>query len=280
MTQRLRIEHRTGYEYSDSVAASYNEARITPRTDARQTVLDHHVYVQPAAYLYEYQDYFGSTVQVFDLHAPHSKLVVTGRTVVETGAETTILETDTVSWDDVGAVSDQMFEYLTPSEYVPFDHDIAGKAAEFRSESTPVRAFRAVNEWLSEHLIYERGATNVSTTAPEAFWAARGVCQDFAHLDIALLRSLNIPARYASGYLLGDPDPEVGARTSGESHAWIEAWLGQWYAFDPTNRLPIGSRHVLVARGRDYGDVAPLRGIYRGGAPGELEVEVVITRLN
>ncbi|HWJ85745.1 MAG TPA: transglutaminase family protein, partial [Cellulomonas sp.] len=131
---------------------------------------------------------------------------------------------------------------------------------------------------LRDHLDYIPGATSVHTPAAEA-WAARaGVCQDVAHLAVGALRALGIPARYVSGYLHPDQDSEVGQTVSGESHAWVEWWAGDWVPFDPTNRIPAGSHHVVLARGRSYDDVPPLRGIYAGRGTQELAVAVEITR--
>jgi transglutaminase-like putative cysteine protease len=118
----------------------------------------------------------------------------------------------------------------------------------------------------------------VSTSAAEALAARRGVCQDFAHVFLARVRALGIPARYVSGYLHSAQDPTIGGTEKGESHAWAEAWMGDWVPVDPTSGEIPGLRHVLVARGRDYRDVAPLRGIYSGGAAHALDVEVELTR--
>jgi transglutaminase-like putative cysteine protease len=126
---------------------------------------------------------------------------------------------------------------------------------------------------------YEKGSTTVTTTAPEALRAGSGVCQDFAHLGLALVRSLGVPARYTSGYLHPSDDAVIGEKTAGESHAWIEAWLGEWTPFDPTSGEAVGPRHVVVAHGRDYGDVPPLKGVYHGGAADALDVSVELTRL-
>jgi transglutaminase-like putative cysteine protease len=119
----------------------------------------------------------------------------------------------------------------------------------------------------------------VHSSAVDAWQAGEGVCQDYAHLTLAMLRAVGVPARYVSGYLHTKPDAAVGETVVGESHAWIEAWTGGWWGFDPTNDLPIGHRHVWVATGRDYGDVSPLKGTYSGGAATAIEVTVDMTRL-
>ncbi len=132
---------------------------------------------------------------------------------------------------------------------------------------------------MHDSLSYEKGTTSVSTPAIEAWHAGRGVCQDFVHLSIALLRAMGIPARYVSGYLHPRDDAPIGETIAGESHAWAEAWIGEWFAFDPTNTSMVGERHVLVARGREYGDVTPLKGVYSGAPSSTPTVTVELTRL-
>ena len=143
--------------------------------------------------------------------------------------------------------------------------------------------------FVASHLRYTPGVTEVSTSALEAFQAGQGVCQDYAHLTLALLRTIGVPARYVSGYLHPRKDAPKGEVVSGESHAWVEAWVGDWWGFDPTNGVPAGERHVIVGRGRDYADVPPIRGIYSeratpdgealAEATGAVDVEVRISRL-
>ena len=137
----------------------------------------------------------------------------------------------------------------------------------------------AVSAWVRESLAYEPGATDVSTNArwpPSKL--GRGVCQDFVHVALALLRAAGIPARYASGYLHPDVDAAVDTAVTGQSHAWLEAWTGSWQRLDPTSGADVAERHVLVARGRDYGDVAPLKGVYNG-PPDTSDVRVTIERV-
>lgn len=133
--------------------------------------------------------------------------------------------------------------------------------------------------WVRSNLEYAPGATEVHTSAVEAFEGRQGVCQDFAHVALALIRGMGIPARYCSGYLHPNADASIGAELRGESHAWVEAWTGEWAGVDPTIGWPAGERHVLVARGRDYADVSPLKGIYQGGATQDLDVDVLLTRM-
>ena len=132
---------------------------------------------------------------------------------------------------------------------------------------------------IHKRIAYTKGATSVQTTASRAWEAQQGVCQDIAHITLGALRAVGIPARYVSGYFLSKADAAVGETIEGESHAWVEWFAGQWHGFDPTNLQEIGERHVLVAHGRDYKDVSPLRGVYSGANASEIFVSVEITRV-
>jgi transglutaminase-like putative cysteine protease len=256
---RIAIGHTTTHTYAHEVSASYNEARVTPLTLPRQICLDAHVEVHPAARRYRYWDYWGSVVTAFDIHSPHTELIVRGTSVVETSPPPATAE---ASWADVASA------------------DAANELTdELRALPTPDSAARRANEWVRSRLQYEAGATDVHTSALDALQQGRGVCQDFAHVTLTLLRGLGIPARYVSGYLHPSPDAAVGEQVNGQSHAWVEWWCGDWKAWDPTHGVAVGERHVVVARGRDYGDVPPLKGIYQGAPAVAHRVEVELTRL-
>jgi transglutaminase-like putative cysteine protease len=278
---RLSIRHQTGYHYSGSVVASYNEARITPLTDTAQLTVDASVEVFPPAHSYRYWDYWGALVDAFDVNVPHTHLSVTGRSLVETsGAD--VPADGSATWEELASdeTTDRFDELLRPTAYVPIDGDLAATAASLlASAERPSEAALAAAAWVNNELVYERGITRVSTSAVEAWHEGRGVCQDFAHLTLSLLRTMGIPARYVSGYLHPNPEAAIGEMVTGESHAWVEWWVGDWVRFDPTNAVDVAERHVVVARGRDYGDVPPLKGIYSGGAAGDLEVTVELTRM-
>jgi transglutaminase-like putative cysteine protease len=281
MSWRLKVRHTTAYQYSGVIHASYNEARISPLDTPNQFTLEHRVEVQPAANLFRYRDYWGSRVHAFDLHQPHTELTVVGSSLVETAQRTPNLD-ESVAWDAIDApgLTDRFFEYLDDTHMTGSDDAIRQIARELREVSSPAVALRLLGEWLRAHVEYETGTTSVSTTAVEVLRAGRGVCQDYAHLGIAVLRSAGIPARYASGYLYPDElGGEVGVTHRGESHAWLEAWVGDWHPVDPTSGSPVAERHVLVARGRDYADVAPLKGVYHGGPSHSLDVAVELTRV-
>ncbi len=275
----MSVTHRSGYHYQTPVLSSYNEARLTPRTDAHQRVLDATVEVSPAAALFRYVDYFGSVVTAFDLHAPHEELTVTASCVVETAPATGVEPDDPWSAVEDPDLRDELGEYLTPTDRTAHDATILATANRIRSMADPQRAARSAAGWVHGHLSYVPGTTGVHTSAAEALAEGRGVCQDFAHATIAVLRAAGIPARYVSGYLHPKPEAGVGETVTGESHAWLEWWVGDWWAYDPTNDAVPGTGHVVVARGRDYGDVTPVRGIYHGGDGGSAEVKVDVTRL-
>ena len=280
---RLRVVHRTAFDYAAPVNVSFNEARLSPLECPGQLTLEHRIDVTPGVSMYRYFDYWGTTVHAFDLHRAHRRLTITASSLVETGTLDSPTPGDP-SWDDLEseAVTDEFCEFLAPSEFVFADDAIDAAAAELRASSpTPAIAFDAVLAWVRDHVRYERGTTTVSTTAPEVLRAGRGVCQDFVHLTLALLRAVGIPARYISGYVhpSAEADVEIGVTVAGQSHAWLEAWLGNWRAVDPTSATDVGARHVIVARGRDYADVAPLRGLYHGGPSADVEVTVEVTRV-
>ncbi|GAA4020758.1 transglutaminase family protein [Allokutzneria multivorans] len=279
MSWRVRVVHSTGYSYSAPVVQSFNEVRLTPRGDHRQEVVVNRVETTPATRAYRYTDYWRNTVTSFDLHAPHTELKIVGSSVVETAAAGDPVTTAT--WNRLRSedVIDRYTEYLEATSTVPRHRELAAVARELRRGASPADAVLNVANWVHEHLTYQSGRTSVRSSAVDAWQAKEGVCQDFAHLSLLLLRAIGIPARYVSGYLHTNPDGEVRETVKGESHAWVEAWTGGWWGYDPTNAIPVGHRHVWVALGRDYSDVAPLKGIYSGGAASALEVDVEITRL-
>jgi transglutaminase-like putative cysteine protease len=281
VTWRLAIEHTTEFRYAGQVSASYNEARLSPQTTAGQYSIDARFEVDLPAHVTRYWDYWGTLVHAFELHAPHTALTVRARSVVETavGLEPTAAD---ATWADLAdeRLRDGLSELLMPSRFVPFEPVITevGTAIGAAADA-PADAVDAAAAWVRDQLRYEPGVTTVSTSAVEALERGRGVCQDFVHLTVGVLRAAGVPARYVSGYLHPDPDAPVGASARGESHAWLEAWLGDWCPVDPTNGSEVGPRHVSVARGRDYADVPPLKGIYAGGPAAESTVTVDLTRL-
>jgi transglutaminase-like putative cysteine protease len=276
---RLQVRHATTSRYAGQVFASYNEVRLTPLSNRSQTTISDRIDVHPAARLFRHVDYWGTIVHSFDVHTPHEEFTVTGISTVETSVRD---HANAASWDDLATaeIRDSLYEYLVPSRFVDPPDDLTAVANEVRGGArTPADATRSAIESVHDQFVYERGYTNASTSAAEAWTRKRGVCQDFAHVTLALLRRMGIPARYVSGYLHPDTDATIGETVKGQSHAWIDAWLGDWVPFDPTNGQPVRERHVAVARARDYGDVSPLRGVYTGAAATDQDVSVEITRV-
>jgi transglutaminase-like putative cysteine protease len=276
---RLRVVHSTGYAYKSPATASFNEARLTPRSDSRQNVVLSRVETVPATRSYRYIDYWGTAVTAFDLHAPHTELEVTASSVVETDQPEP--PTEKVTWDELRteAVVDRFDEVLTRTHYTPDSKRLARVGQRIANDHEPNDAVIAAAEWVQTELDYVPGTTGVHSSAVDALREGKGVCQDFAHLTLVLLRSMGIPSRYVSGYLHPHRKAAIGETVDGQSHAWIQAWTGGWWNFDPTNDKEINEQYVSVGVGRDYADVTPLKGIYSGGGSTDLDVTVEITRL-
>jgi len=276
---RLRVVHTTGYAYQSPVTASYNEARLTPRSDARQNVILNRVETIPATRSYRYVDYWGTAVTAFDLHAPHTLLTVTSSSVVET--ERPESPDAKVSWDELQseAVIDRFDEMLRPTAHTPQNRRVASVARKISKTSDPAEAVVAVAKWVRGELDYLPGTTGVHSSGLDALNEGKGVCQDFVHLSLIVLRAMGIPGLYVSGYLHPKHSASVGDTVDGRSHAWIQAWTGGWWQYDPTNDTEITEQYVSVGAGRDYTDVSPLKGIYSGEGATDLDVIVEMTRL-
>ena len=274
------IRHVTGFSYDGVADSSYNEARMTPPTLARQVVRDASLRVQPYAELATYRDYFGTIVTTFDLQEPHRRLQVVAEANVETRSET-LRDTD-LSLGTLRSfeMADRFGEYLASTVRTTMSSGVIEELREVVPGRRDVHTtVVAVMDWVRERVAYKRGATLVSSTAQEVWDQRQGVCQDLSHVMIALLRTLGIPARYVSGYLYAKGDADVGEKVVGESHAWVEYFCGDWVGIDPTNGGRVGLYHVVVAKGREYGDVPPLKGIYHGDPSISLGVTVEITRV-
>jgi transglutaminase-like putative cysteine protease len=279
--RRLHIAHRTGYRYADVVDASFNEVRMTPLSVDGQVLLNHTLTVHPVASVQTYTDYWGAHVEAFDVHGPHRVLEIVAISTVDTPAMQPPVPG--MSWEVVldDNIQDKYSEFLAPTPYVDdalADEHRAQVVAEMVASPTPWYAGTLAVAAVRERITYASGITDVSTTAAQAWASQHGVCQDFTHATLSLLRAARVPARYVSGYLHTE-EQASGQTVTGESHAWVEYWDGRWQAVDPTNDRSVGSAHVIVARGRDYADVPPLKGIYAGGQSEGLGVSVEITQL-
>ncbi len=275
---RMRVVHSTGYAYKSPVTASFNEARLTPRSDSRQNVILNRIETVPATRSYRYVDYWGTAVTSFDLYAPHTELEVTSSSVVETDRGE---KPKKVSWEDLNseAVIDRYDEMLSPTDYVPASRRIQAVGRRIAKYNEPADAVLAAAQWAHSELEYVPGTTGVHSSGLDAHREGKGVCQDYAHLTLILLRGLGIPARYVSGYLHPNREAAVGETIDGQSHAWIQAWTGGWWNYDPTNDSDINEQYISVGVGRDYADVSPLKGIYSGEGSTDLDVVVEISRL-
>ena len=271
--RRLQITHKTGYRYADVVDASFNEVRMTPLDSGGQVLLSHHLYVTPGTTPTVYTDYWGAFVESFDVHVPHRQLEIVATSTVDTPPMR--FYGPGATWERLqrADVRDDFSEFLVASAYVDdarTDDLRAFVVEQMLATDSPDTAVRAGVNAVRSRLTYTPGATDVGTTAHEAWASGSGVCQDF--------RSCGIPSRYVSGYLHTEEEAP-GQTVVGESHAWVEYWDTDWRAIDPTNDRAVGSAHVVVARGRDYADVPPLMGIYAGGASEGLGVSVEITQI-
>jgi transglutaminase-like putative cysteine protease len=275
----LEIVHETRVHYQGAARASYNEARMTPLTLPSQTALQTRVSVGNGTPVWAYHDYWDTVVSSFDIQAPHNELTVRSHAMVETSAAPAL--PDPLAWDELRAGADAglVAEYLAATPRTTVAAALAGAARERTLGADPLETASAIAAWVRERVEYMPGATEVQTSAQEAWDQGQGVCQDIAHLTVALLRETGLPARYVSGYLHPRPEAGLGQAIAGQSHAWVEYWAGDWVAADPTNQASVGEGHVVVARGRDYADVPPLKGIYHGAPSVAMDVTVEVTRL-
>ncbi|TQM65198.1 transglutaminase family protein [Humibacillus xanthopallidus] len=277
--RRFRIVHSTSMAYDQPVRASHNELRMSPVNEPGQTTLDNRVRVKPLTWSLLYRDHWGTQVMALESLSQHSHLDIEATSTVERTPVDP--PADSAGWSTVQdpAVRDRTFEWLMLSRRTRPGEGVDSLADSVRGLATPREAAYRLCELLHDEMTYEPGSTAVHSSGEQAWAERRGVCQDFAHIAVGALRSLGIPARYVSGYLAPKRDSEIGETSVGESHAWVEFWDGTWLAADPTNARPVGLEHVVVARGRDYEDVPPLKGVYSGQGVATLDVEVRFTRL-
>jgi transglutaminase-like putative cysteine protease len=269
------IAHSSRHRYPAIAQRSRNEVRLQPRKTAAQRLERFHLEVSPDAELSASVDYFGNSVWLVSVEAPHLELVITAHSEVSVMA-TTEVRLDR-PWDRDLLAKNPAFEFALPSPRVPSLPAITDLARTLEVEVGDGPALYQAMRRLPEHLTYLRGSTSVMTSVADVLERRVGVCQDFAHVMLALCRHLGWPARYVSGYWV--PDEDLGSL---ESHAWVEVATpeGDWVGLDPTYATPVRDHHVSAAVGRDYDDAAPLHGVFVAAEPGETpEVEVVIRRL-
>ena len=285
-----RIEHQTRYVHTGLVSTSQHVGCLTPRSLPRQIVHAHELTVDPRqAHETPRTDYFGNLVTQFTILTPYSELRVAARSLVEVLASGEPIDPDESSaWEEIrdagvyrrGVPWDEAAQYRYPSPYIDPAPELAAFARRTFSPGRPlVAAAIELMHRIHDEFTFDSGATSITTPIARVLSERRGVCQDFAHLQIGCLRSIGLPARYVSGYLLTDPPPGrprlVGADAS---HAWLSVWCPRqgWVDLDPTNAVLPELRHVTLAWGRDYSDVSPLHGVVLGGGKHELYVGVSV----
>jgi transglutaminase-like putative cysteine protease len=252
---------------------------MSPPTEPGQTTLENRIRIRPITWSHVYRDHWGTLVTAMESLAEHLRLDVEALSTVERTALPAPGKTPGWSALADDAVRDRSYEWLMLTPRTMPGPGVEELADGVRALPSPRAAAYRLSEQIREHVQYEHGVTGVHSNGELAWVERRGVCQDFAHITVGALRTLGIPARYVSGYLAPKRDSAVGETSSGESHAWVEFWDGAWLAMDPTNGTPVDVDHIVVARGRDYEDVSPFKGVYSGSGIATLEVSVKVTRL-
>ncbi|MCH8541252.1 MAG: transglutaminase family protein [Opitutales bacterium] len=285
----FRVTHQTKYQYGEPARDSFGELRVRPLETPYQKIVSRELQIEPQTTVERYQDYFGNEVEFFSLPFLHRKLSVRSTTEVITHAQSLSEELLTVPVGDVRQILNprrwEIFDYLQTSFHVHLKAIPLSLRKKFCHPNSSLReALLEVNTWIYENFLYQSGVTDVNTSVADLLQKKAGVCQDFSHLMLALLRANGLPARYVSGYIEPHDPTQPGHDLVGAaaSHAWVEVALpgGQWWGLDPTNNQITGERHIKVAVGRDYRDVTPLRGSYQGGGEQEMSVKVDISRLS
>ncbi len=282
----LEVRHVTQYHYDAPVRESVMEVWMQPQKNPRQRLISFTLDPDPMAQLFSYADSFGNAVYHFDVPQPHQELTIIASSAVETTQADPLPEAlDMGEWDRLRSdfVCGECFDYLRPHGFArttealqAFIDERGLDALRFRD---PLTAAARLSRTIYESFEYQAGVTDADSPIDLALGAGRGVCQDFAHIMIAICRSWGLPARYVSGYLF--TDRKHGDRSDPDAtHAWVEVFLPslRWVGFDPTNNVMAAERHIAVAVGRDYADVPPSRGVYKGGAESGLGVAVSVRK--
>jgi transglutaminase-like putative cysteine protease len=277
------VRHLTKFLYTRSVSESTMEVRMHPRSDSNQRCLSFTLSVSPRCRVFTYRDHLGNNIHHFDIPGRHGQLVIVAEAVLEHQPLAAIPDSlGPEAWIELDALvaEGDYWEMLLASEFAKPTPALLALANELDvvRRDDPLRLLHEINTRLYDIFSYEKRSTQVDSPIDEALRTRRGVCQDFAHIMIALVRNVGIPCRYVSGYLYhGSEDHDRS--TSSATHAWVEAFLPElgWVGFDPTNALVARDRHIRTALGRDYADVPPTRGLFRGRSDSELYVAVQVT---
>ena len=283
---RYSLMHTTEFVYDGPVSESYNEVRLRPLHDEKQSCLSFRLTTTPGSRGTAYRDSHGNWVHQFNVLAEHRHLKVEAESVV-LAHESPDAPPDSTPLSKFDSRRDQLdeeyFDFIAPTAYVPHLAALREiiQAAEAASGGTVAGFAHAASDMIHRRFRYVKGATHVHSSIEDSLSIGAGVCQDFAHLLLGVARMRGLPGRYVSGYLVpGDaasPDSKQESVIGGyASHAWAEVLMPEsgWIAFDPTLGKPVGLRHIRIAYGRDYGDVAPVRGVYKGHAGQRLSVDV------
>jgi transglutaminase-like putative cysteine protease len=274
------IRHVTRFRYNAPVRESVMELRMQPRSEGPQTLRSFQIATNPRAQLYAYTDHLGNAVYHFNLLREHEELRIEAQAVVELGQMRVLPDhLDALEWERYNSfnLSDDHFDMLEPSKFARTSRELEAymRIADLaKPDGDPLTALKTLQRTIYDSFEYQSGVTEVNSPIEVALEQRRGVCQDFAHIMTAIGRQWRIPCRYVSGYLYHKGSRDRSAADA--THAWVEAYLPSlgWVGFDPTNNIMAGERHVRAAVGRDYSDVPPTRGTYKGGADSELSIAV------
>jgi transglutaminase-like putative cysteine protease len=282
---RYTISHVTRFTYDSPVSESHMEVRMQPRTGDGQRCLDYHLHIDPRTRPQSYRDHLSNWVDHFSVPHRHEALTITAHARVEVDAPPELPPVlDAAAWHEVDEWSrqDAHWDLWNPSRFAEWTESLtkyAGTIPAARERSTdPLSTVRGIMSAVHRDFEYAPNSTQVDSPIDQALAARRGVCQDFAHITVAMLRRLGLPSRYVSGYIAPDSADEAASQTPSATHAWVEVLLPTlgWRWFDPTNDREAGVRHIRVAVGRDYADVPPARGVYKGTASSSLAVSIAI----
>lgn len=278
-----KIFHLTKFQYTEPVTESVMEIKMQPRTDILQKCLQFSLSLKPFTHYFVFEDRHGNLIQHFDIPKKHTQLEIKTESVVEVFQTVELPETVEFGlWNEIDKLTfhEDFWEFTQPSHFSKPTESLIALLKELKIErnSDALTVLKQINRTLFEHFEYSQAATDVDSPIEEAISKKSGVCQDFANIMIALVRELKIPCRYVSGYLF-HRDDDRSHLAQDATHAWVEAFLPEigWIGFDPTNNLICEERHIRVAVGRDYSDVPPTRGIFKGNADSELSVAVRVT---
>ncbi len=279
------IRFLTQYAYDSDVVDNLNALRVKPHGNGRQRCDEFNVRLTPEARLHRHADYFGTEVVEFEVSRPHRSLTIDVRARVSTKASA---EPPQATWEALRepAYHEAGGEFLLQTDDAPGHPLLNELLSRTAAAASPLATVLLVSELIPDRFAYRRGATYVDSTIADLLEADAGVCQDFVHLGLYLLRHHGIAARYVSGYLFAADEHDAGESIEVDTHAWLEALLPDpsggepvWVGADPTNRVLAGETHVKIGHGRLYADVPPIKGVYRGAATAHLKASVTMTRL-